>query len=177
MSAIRIDPQPDFESFRDVLLLRKAVRRPPIFDFHVAAQHKERVLGRPMATPADDVEFWHLAGYDYVHCVVAVPWQEILDLKGKPKGGTGTHGSEQGLITSPSDYYGRRWSWQAVAEGDLSPLAPRFEWLRGVCAALPPGMKAMPMAMRAVVRPGPSAAMMLKSSKMVGNAIMISMTR
>ena len=27
---------------------------------------KERFLGRPVVTLADDVEFWHRAGYDYI---------------------------------------------------------------------------------------------------------------
>lgn len=41
-----IQSHPDFNRFLDTLLLRKAYQRPPQFDFHVAAEHKARWLGR-----------------------------------------------------------------------------------------------------------------------------------
>jgi len=38
----------------------------PIVELGVHPKIKERFLGKPLSTLADDVEFWHRAGYDYV---------------------------------------------------------------------------------------------------------------
>jgi uroporphyrinogen decarboxylase len=139
MKTININSRPDFNRFLDTLLLRKAYRRPPIFDFHVAPEHKAKVIGRPVKTPADDVEFWRLAGYDYIHCTALFIPDEMRAHK---EIGTGkSHSSEIGFITSLDQFRGKRWSWQDVADGDLSKMQRELDWISGVAEALPPGMK------------------------------------
>jgi len=138
---IDITPRPDFERFLDVLMLRKAYARPPLFDFHVNPDAKARALGREVETPADDVEFWRAAGYDYVQCTLHQPARELAESEAMKKGAAATHGSENDVITSLKQFRSREWSWQPAASGDLSAIEPQFDRLEGTLEALPPEMK------------------------------------
>ncbi len=136
-----IAPHPDFSRFLDTLLLRKFYLRPPIFDFHVAESHKSRLLGRPCVTPADDVEFWRLAGYDYVHCPLFIPQVEREAHTRALQGNAASHSSEIGIIESAEHFHSQRWSWQDVADGDLTLAQDRLDWMADAAKHLPDGMK------------------------------------
>lgn len=56
---------PCFEDLRKTLL-GEYVGRVPIAEIDVAETLKEQVLGRPVSSADDEVEFWRQAGYDYV---------------------------------------------------------------------------------------------------------------
>lgn len=58
---------PDFDRLRTVLLLQGEPDRVPNAELHVDWQIKQAFLGRPIRTVQDDVDFWYLGGYDYVH--------------------------------------------------------------------------------------------------------------
>lgn len=136
-----IKGEPDFGRFLDTLLLRRAYRRPPVFDFHVAKEHKARWLGREVKTPADDVEFWRQAGYDYVQCTVFVRAEELDAAIGANQGLAASHGSELGVIRSLEHFRSRDWSWQSAGRGDLSGVRDRLEWLRELARVIPSRMK------------------------------------
>ena len=104
-----IQPCPDFASFLDTLLLRRAATRPPLFDFHIAPPHKEAMLGRPSLTAQDEIEFYRLAGYDFVQATVAIVPDELADEHGHA--GSATAGY-RGIVESLSHFRCRRWSWQ-----------------------------------------------------------------
>jgi len=57
---------PDFENFKKALLCQGEPKRVPQFDGTVAEDIKSRLLGKPMATLEDEVEFCMKAGYDFV---------------------------------------------------------------------------------------------------------------
>jgi len=57
---------PDFENFRNAILCNGEPSRVPLFDGTVAADHKARVIGRPVLGLADEVEFCMTVGYDFV---------------------------------------------------------------------------------------------------------------
>ncbi len=57
--------QPDITQFIKTLR-REPAAYIPMAELGVHPKIKERFLGRPIATLKDEVEFWHLAGYDYV---------------------------------------------------------------------------------------------------------------
>jgi uroporphyrinogen decarboxylase len=59
--------EPDFDRLRRVLLRQGEPDRVPNAELHVDWQIKQAFLGRPIRTVQDDVDFWHQAGYDYVH--------------------------------------------------------------------------------------------------------------
>ena len=136
-----VRPEPDFGRFLDTLLLRRAYRRPPLFDFHVAPEHKARWIGREIKTPPDDVEFWVNAGYDYVQCTVFVPAKELDAAIEANQGAAASHGSELGVIKGLEHFRSRHWSWQAAANGDLSAVKDRLQWLRELAGVLPSSMK------------------------------------
>ncbi len=142
---LNINPKPDFERFLDTLLLRKGWKRPPMFDFHVDDMHKESILGRPMKTPADDVAFWHAAGYDYVHAFYLLPTPEMKAKQdaAKKASGSRSHASmeDDNIINSLEHYRSRRWAWQEIAQGDLSALSSQFDDFERMAEALPDGMK------------------------------------
>ncbi len=138
---LQTKPRPDFRRFIDTLLLRKAYRRPPMFDFHIAPEHKARVIGREPRTAGDDVEFFRLAGYDYVQCTVHIPCRELTAAAEQARAQAATVGSNLNLITSLEQFRGQRWSWQAVADGDLSEFAERLEFVGKLARALPAEMK------------------------------------
>lgn len=58
-------PDPDFSRLLKALR-RQQPDRVPLCELLMDAEAKEAFLGRPVAGIADDVEFWHRAGYDYV---------------------------------------------------------------------------------------------------------------
>lgn len=137
----RIDPRPDFARFRDTLTLKRACKRPPLFDFIIHPKHLGEVIGRPVANGADVVEAYYLAGYDYVQAASYAPRDELLARNRASQ--LATHSTDARLITSLAQFRSQRWSWQAMAEGDLSVHAPVFDRLEEICAALKPGMKVL----------------------------------
>lgn len=142
MPAPAIDPQPDFQRFLDTLLLRQSRRRPPLFDFLVDPSHKQGVLGRPVETAADEVAFFVNAGYDYAQVSLYVPTDELQEaLRKNREKGSAIHGGSLAVIESLEQFNGRQWSWQPVADGDLSAMSAKFQWMEEVAEALPESMK------------------------------------
>ena len=138
----RIEVSPDFGRFRDVLLLKRVVKRPPLFDFHVAPAHKAAVLGRACESALDQIEFFRRAGYDYVQMTIGVPRDELdaAVAQEQRREATASHGKVR-VIESLSQFRSRRWSWFGAAEGDLSLRADRLEVLSQTAEKLPAGMK------------------------------------
>jgi uroporphyrinogen decarboxylase len=141
MPAITV--KPDFARFKDVLLLKRVCKRPPLFDFHVAVQHKQAILGRPIQTAADDVAFWEQAGYDYVHAPIYLPVPELRQAMEAEKlsSGSSTTGSCRQIISDLGAYRSRMWAWQQLAEGDRSLVQENLDYLKRQAEALPDGMK------------------------------------
>lgn len=135
----QIDPRPDFGRFRQTLLLEQAFKRPPLFDFIIDQTHLEAVLGRPVRDGGDMVEAYCLAGFDYVQLMSYCPMDELRARYAEEKAASQPAGVR--LITTMEEYRARRWSWQAMAEGDLSRHEPVFARLEEMRAALPQGMK------------------------------------
>lgn len=61
----RTRPRPNIEEFAATLRRQKAPYVPNA-ELGVHPEVKSRFIGRPVRTLADEVEFWHQAGYDYV---------------------------------------------------------------------------------------------------------------
>jgi uroporphyrinogen decarboxylase len=58
--------EPDFERFRTALLSAGEPDRVPLAEAGVDQGIKEAVLGRPIRSLSDEVDFWRVAGYDFV---------------------------------------------------------------------------------------------------------------
>ena len=61
-----MDTRPDFERVRTALLCAGEPDRVPLAEAGVDRGIKEAVLGRPIRDLRDEVEFWRVAGYDFV---------------------------------------------------------------------------------------------------------------
>jgi len=61
-----ITPNPDFEQLRKTLLRKGNPNHVPFFELFVNVDVMEKLLGRPIITRADTVEFYYKAGYDYI---------------------------------------------------------------------------------------------------------------
>jgi uroporphyrinogen decarboxylase len=144
-AGLAFDRTPDFARFREVLLLERVCKRPPLFDFHVDRAHKTRWLGRPIETAADEVAFWRAAGYDYTQVAISAPVPELREAleRAKREAGTSTTGSSHKVIPSLADYRAKRWTWQPVAEGDLTVLQGQIDYAAAIADALPEGMKVL----------------------------------
>jgi len=145
MGVPRINPAPDFARFRDVLTLKRAVKRPPLFDFHIAPVHKSAVLGREYQGAKDDAEFFRRAGYDYVQMTIGVPHTELIEAEREEqrKQATKTSSANAKVIESFEHFRSRRWSWFDVAEGNLAAVEDRFKCLADLAKTDLRGMKIM----------------------------------
>jgi len=58
--------QPDFERFRSTLMLEGQADRVPLIELGVHPSIMSRIIGRTFETVEDRIDFFRLAGYDYV---------------------------------------------------------------------------------------------------------------
>lgn len=63
---------PNFDRVRKTLLLQGEPDRVPLLETSVDRDLKRAVLGRPVVTPEDEVEFWMTAGYDHVPTTIGM---------------------------------------------------------------------------------------------------------
>ena len=57
---------PDFERVRRAMFRQGESDRVPLFEMSIHNSIKAAILGRPMASITDEVDFWRVAGYDFV---------------------------------------------------------------------------------------------------------------
>ena len=129
---------PDFNRLRKALMLEGEPDRVPNIELLIDREIKEAILGRPMNTIADDVEFWYRAGYDYIHLRAGYEYRMLGD------------GDTQATGTYAGDFQVRRWasdrdtwinSWEDFeAYPWPDPGTIDYSPLREAAAALPAGM-------------------------------------
>ena len=114
---IDIKPEPDFSRIRQVLMLQGRADRPPLCEFGIDRPIKEAVLGRPLTTAADEVDFWIKAGYDFVH-VRPLYHLQVVDHHSRSIEGVG-------VIRSWDDLVNNTWPWQDLDSNvDYSSYMP-----------------------------------------------------
>ncbi|MBN1139163.1 MAG: hypothetical protein JXM73_21470, partial [Anaerolineae bacterium] len=57
---------PDFQRVRRAMLRHGEGDRVPLFEMSIHGRHKAAILGRPVSSLRDEVDFWRAAGYDFV---------------------------------------------------------------------------------------------------------------
>lgn len=132
------DLDPDFDRLRTTLLVAGEPDRVPTVELLMDREIKEAFLGRPIQEVADDVEFWHRAGYDYIHIRAGYEYRMLGD---EDTVATATYGG---------DFQVRRWassrdtwcnSWKDYeAYPWPDPETIDFSPIRLAAEALPPGM-------------------------------------
>jgi uroporphyrinogen decarboxylase len=127
-------PAPDWQRLRRVLLLEGEPDRVPLVELGVDQPVKEAFLGRPIRTPADEIDFWYQAGYDYVSLCPGywVRAPEAVPREGWRRSLVGAHygagqrervwGTEGvGVLTTMDDF--RAYHWPTLDDVDWSFLA------------------------------------------------------
>jgi uroporphyrinogen decarboxylase len=129
--------RPDITQLINTLRRGKATHVPNV-ELGIHPVIKERFLGRPLVSLADDVEFWHKAGYDYIKL------QPTVDFN------PGKIGADNNLMPSGDGTVVRKWASEGkgvitTPEELRDYVFPRreeigYERFDAVRALLPPGM-------------------------------------
>jgi uroporphyrinogen decarboxylase len=123
--------------------------RVPLFEMSVHGRHKAAILGRPLQSLQDEVDFWRAAGYDFVSARAGVrsvvrgyhptarAWRAA---RGQAQGAGGWVGEEAALIRDRRDFESFPWPSPAGLGGypDYDNLDV---YLQTTAALLPVGMK------------------------------------
>jgi len=140
---------PNFERVRRAMLRQGKGDRVPLFEMSVHGSHKAAILGRPLQSQQDEVDFWRVAGYDFVSIRAGVrsvvrgyhpavkAWRAA---HGEARGAGGWVAEEAALIHDRRDFEAFPWPRPEELNG-----YPDYEDLDGYLAALagllPAGMK------------------------------------
>ncbi len=114
---LSIKAEPDFERLRTALFGGQP-DRVPLLELAIADNIKAKYLGRPVRTLKDQIDFYRLAGYDYVKIS---PIFNMNPDNIKPKEGD--------RISSPTENTAQR-QWHATSAGIITTLAEfeKFRW-------------------------------------------------
>ncbi len=151
---------PDFGRFRTAVLSQGEPDRVPLAEASIDLGIKEAVLGRPIRSAQDEVDFWATAGYDFVPVHTGLRLMTTYGLTGEKvaaterqallwknrRVGRARYGVQsdaelrrdwaeegQGIITTREEL--ERFPWPEPAEFDAA------ETFAAIAAALRPGMK------------------------------------
>jgi len=134
----------DFARVRQSLMLEGKPDRVPLWELHVDPPVKEAFLGKPITSPADEVQFWVEAGYDYVPISAG-----LLHVGGVLSGEAAQVKSDRYSVYNDGDH---EITWAAEGAGVIRNLEDieAFPWptqeqmtldhVEEIIAALPEGM-------------------------------------
>lgn len=137
---IHLNHQPDFSRLRTTLF-RGQADRVPLLELAIDNTIKEAVLGRPIVTTKDLVDFFVKAGYDYVRLAAKIDMNpaKVLPKEGLRRSNSSEndierswHASGKGMITTMNEL--EQFQWPKMEEVDYSA----FE---NIQPFLPDGMK------------------------------------
>lgn len=123
---INIKPDPDFNRFKQVLTLAGEPDRVPFYELFADPPIMEAIMGSPVKTISELVEYQYKLGYDYV--TVHVKGLEITskgqkaaeDTAELSKGERSFNTADMGVIRSREDY--ENYPWPQKEDIDLSPI-------------------------------------------------------
>lgn len=130
---INIKPEPDFQRLRKTLLLQGKADRTPLFDFNIAGEIKEAVIGRKLKNSDDEIDFWLQSGYDYVQIrlIPQTPFTRTSQTV------SSSHGSLKSLDQLNSSEY----EWTSIYKNTWDLKDYNFDTLKEIYKKLPQDMK------------------------------------
>lgn len=143
--------KPNFERVRRALLLQGEPDRVPLMELEVHQQIKSAFLGRAVKGPADDVEFWVKAGYDFVPQQIGMV--TTLFHESKSRGNIFEVARAKYSVLSDKE---EQKLWAHEGKGVITTLEEfkAFDWptaqyfdysiLEVLASHMPPGMKVVP---------------------------------
>jgi uroporphyrinogen decarboxylase len=140
----------DFERVRRAMFRRGEGDRVPLFEMSVHRDLKAAVLGRPVDSIQDEVDFWRAAGYDFVstragvRSVVRGYHPAVREWRKRQSGGDGSAGGwvseEKALIFNRNDF--QAFPWPRPEElGGYPDYEDLEDYLLRMADVLPAGMK------------------------------------
>ncbi len=135
-----MNPEPNFERLRKVLLCQEP-DRVPLVELHIDQEFKESFLGKPVKDISVDVEFWYKAGYDYIYIRANYEYQmpgrldpsdPVRLYKGEMQERGGWAEEGKGLISNEEEF--EKYPWFNSKEIDYSTIDD-------ACRQTPFGMK------------------------------------
>jgi uroporphyrinogen decarboxylase len=130
---LNIKPEPDFSRLGKTLLLQGKADRVPLFDFGVHQFIKEKVIGHPVKTAEDEIDFWLSCGYDYV--IARLKPLEYKDSESKAQ--STSHGNLRSIDKLNNSIF----EWTEIYKNTWKLENYNFEFLKDVAKKLPQGMK------------------------------------
>ncbi|MFC1999981.1 uroporphyrinogen decarboxylase family protein [Chloroflexota bacterium] len=142
---------PDFERVRTALLLQGEPDRVPLVELEVHSQIKRAFLGRSPEGPADEVEFWVRAGYDFIPQQVGMV--TMLFRESRKRGNIFRAGKAQYSVLEQGENFKL---WAQEGKGVITtmeefeafdwPTAQSFDYsiLQELASHMPQGMKVVP---------------------------------
>ena len=141
---------PDFERVRRVMFRQGEGDRVPLFELSIHNNIKVAILGRPVASIADEVGFWRSAGYDFVSVRAGVrsivrgyhplvqEWRSCIYGLDAAVGGWAAE--EKAFIRDRRDLEGFPWP-KPVDLGGYPDYEDLDNYLEAMARSLPSGMK------------------------------------
>jgi uroporphyrinogen decarboxylase len=145
-------PDTNFDRVRRTLFRRGETDRAPLFEISIDKSIKASILEREIRTARDEVEFWRVAGYDFVSAragirsvvrglhPAVVEWKRLRfgDAPSQQQGGW--VGNESGFILTRQDF--ERFPWPPPADlGGDSGAGSLEDYLESMRQCLPGNMK------------------------------------
>jgi len=139
----------DFERVRRAMLRQGQGDRVPLFEISIHQAIKAKLLGRPVQTPQDEVEFWRAASYDFV-CIrsgvrsvvrgLHPAVKEWLQTKYRESKSGSWVSEDSGLIRTRQDF--SEFPWPRPEDlGGYNDYVSLDEYLATMSRCLPPDMK------------------------------------
>ena len=106
----------NFERVRRALYRQGEGDRVPLFELSVHSSIKAKVLGRPIQSLADEIDFWRTAGYDFVPMRAGVrslvrglhpavkEWRQARSQGSPTSPNESWVNKESGLVGTPQDF-------------------------------------------------------------------------
>lgn len=141
---------PNFERVRRAMLRQGEGDRVPLFEMSVHTELKAAILGRPVKSLRDEVDFWRTAGYDFVstragvRSVVRGYHPAVVEWRKTYQGVAGLAGGwvaeEKALIRDRCEFEAFPWP-EPEDLGGYPDYEALDDYLNTMASLLPPGMK------------------------------------
>ena len=145
----------DFDRVRRAMFRQGEGDRVPLFELSVHTSIKSKVLGRPIETVQDEIDFWRMAGYDFVPMRAGVrsvvrglhpaikQWRLTAPTEGRGPSRDGWVNAESGLVRTREEF--EKMPWPAAEDlGGYNDYVSMEDYLGEMKRFLPADMKLIP---------------------------------
>lgn len=145
----------DFERVRRAMFRQGEGDRVPLFELSVHLSIKSKILGRPIKSVPDEIDFWRIAGYDFVPMRAGVrsivrglhpsikEWRHTALTRERGESRGGWVNAESGLVRTREEF--EKMPWPRPRDlGGYNDYASMEDYLAEMKRFLPADMKLIP---------------------------------